>query len=151
VTVAPVAGAREPAHSPDETNMPVTRVVPIVKVTDIQRALEFYCSTLGFVQDFMYSAGPGGPEYAGISLDGNQVHLSTFAGDSVIGAATYCYVDDVDALFHKFLAAGLRTPGNPQSPVEEGPVDQTWGMREFYVRDPDKNTMRFGSRILKAG
>lgn len=131
--------------------MTLKQVVPILKVTDIQSALDFYCSTLGFVQDFRYSAGPSGPEYAGISLDGNQVHLSTFAGDSVIGAATYCYVDDVDALFRKFLAAGLRTPGNLQSPVEEGPVNQTWGMREFYVRDPDKNTMRFGSPVPKAG
>jgi uncharacterized glyoxalase superfamily protein PhnB len=131
--------------------MTVKRLVPIVKVTDIHRALDFYCATLGFVQDFRYSAGPGGPEYAGISMDGSQVHLSTFAGDGVIGAATYCYVDDVDALCRKLLAGGLRTPGNPQSPVEEGPVNQTWGMREFYVRDPDGNTMRFGVPVPTAG
>jgi catechol 2,3-dioxygenase-like lactoylglutathione lyase family enzyme len=131
--------------------MTVKRVVPIVKVTDIQRALDFYCSMLGFVEEFRFSAGPGGPEYAGIALDGNQIHLSTFAGDGVIGAATYCYVDDVDALFHKFLAAGLRTPSNPESPVEKGPVNQTWGMREFYVRDPDRNTMRFGGPVREAG
>ena len=131
--------------------MTVKRVVPIVRVTDLPGALDFYCSTLGFVEEFRYSAGPGGPDYAGISLDGNQIHLSTFAGDSVTGTAIYCYVDDVDALFRKLLAAGLRTPGNPLSPVEDGPVDQTWGMREFYVRDVDKNTLRFGSRVQKAG
>jgi catechol 2,3-dioxygenase-like lactoylglutathione lyase family enzyme len=124
--------------------MVVTRVVPILKVTDIRRAIDFY-STLGFIMDFSYSASPDGPTYVGVSLDGNQMHLSTFAGDGLAGQATYCYVEDVDALFEKFLERGLKTPGNPDSPVEEGPVNQTWGMRELYVRDPDGNTLRFGS------
>lgn len=34
--------------------------------------------------------------------------------------------------------------------LEEGPVNQTWGMREFYVRDPDGNTLRFGSPAPQA-
>jgi catechol 2,3-dioxygenase-like lactoylglutathione lyase family enzyme len=130
--------------------MAVKRVVPIIKVTDIGPAIEFY-SMLGFVTDFKYVAGPDGPAYAGLSLDGNQVHLSTFAGDGVRGTATYCYVDDVDALFRTFREAGLRTPGKSHSPVDEGPVNQTWGMREFYVRDPDGNTLRFGSPVPQAG
>jgi uncharacterized glyoxalase superfamily protein PhnB len=25
------------------------------------------------------------------------------------------------------------------------PLDQTWGMREFYVHDPDGNTLRFSA------
>lgn len=130
--------------------MAVKRVAPIIKVTDIRSAVEFYCSTLGFVKDFSYSASPDGPVYVGVSLDGNQIHLSTFAGDGVIGTAAYCYVEDVDALFQKFLRTGLKTPGNPDSPVEERPVDQTWGMREVYVRDPDGNTLRFGSAVQRA-
>lgn len=127
--------------------MAVTRVVPIIRVSDIRAALEFYCSTLGFVMDFKYVASPQGPTYAGVSLDGNQIHLSTFSGDGVVGTATYCHVEDVDTLFRKFRQAGLKTPGKAESPVEEGPVNQTWGMREFYVRDPDGNTLRFGSPI----
>src|SRR5438477_12190220 len=27
--------------------------------------------------------------------------------------------------------------------VHEGPIDQSWGTREFYVDDPDSNTLRF--------
>ena len=54
-------------------------------------------------------------------------------------------VDDVDAVFRKFRARGLKTPGNPDQPVEvhQGPIDQTWGNREFYVADPDGNSLRF--------
>jgi catechol 2,3-dioxygenase-like lactoylglutathione lyase family enzyme len=126
--------------------MTVARVVPILNVSNMPASLEFY-TRLGFIVEFQYAAGPGGPWYASVSLDGHQIHLSTFSGDSVRGAATYFYVDDVDALVGRFLAAGLRTPGDPHSPVEEGPVDQSWGMREFYVRDPDRNALRFGSPI----
>ena len=124
-----------------------TRVVPILRVSDAARSEAFYEGTLGFTVDFRYAAGPDGPVYLGVSLDGQQVHLSTFSGDSVFGAAVYFYVEDVDALFRRFQAAGLTTPGRPQSPVEDGPTDQTWGMREFYVRDPDHNVLRFGSPL----
>jgi hypothetical protein len=29
------------------------------------------------------------------------------------------------------------------------PIDQSWGMREFYVTDPSGNTLRFGKFIEK--
>ena len=53
--------------------------------------------------------------------------------------------DDVDAVFRKFRGRGLQTPGDPDAPqeVHAGPLDQTWGTREFYVDDPDGNTLRF--------
>jgi len=131
--------------------MGVSRIVPIFRVTDMRAAIEFYCSTLGFAMDFSYSASPEGPTYAAVSIGGHQLHLSTFAGDGAAGTTAYCYVDDVDALFERFLAGGFRTPGNPNSPVEEGPVNQSWGMREVYVRDPDGNTLRFASPVQQAG
>jgi hypothetical protein len=31
--------------------------------------------------------------------------------------------------------------------VHEGPIEQTWGTREFYVDDPDGNTLRFTQRF----
>ena len=125
--------------------MAITRAVPILKVTDIDAALAFYGDTLGFTTDFRFNLTPRGPYYSGISRDGTQIHLSTFSGDGVVGTAVYCYVDDVNALFRELIERGLKVPGKPESPVEDGPVDQTWGMREFYVRDPDRNTIRFGS------
>ena len=130
--------------------MTVTRVVPILRVTDMPAALAFYQERLGFTTDFTFSLTPSGPTYAGLSLDGHQVHLSTFGGDSARGAAVYFYVADVDALFQGFLARGLTTPRRAESPVEDGPVDQTWGMREVYVRDPDGNTLRFGTPLARS-
>ena len=51
--------------------------------------------------------------------------------------------DDVDALFARYRARGLVIPDRPESPVHQGPLDQTWGTREWYVDDPDGNTVRF--------
>jgi catechol 2,3-dioxygenase-like lactoylglutathione lyase family enzyme len=124
----------------------IIRVVPTLKVVNLDASLAFY-AMLGFAIDFRYEATPTGPYYAGISRDGHEIHLSTHAGDGVFGTAVYCYVDDIDALFRELIARGLTVPGKPDSPVEDSPVDQTWGMREFYVRDPDGNTLRFGTPV----
>ena len=53
---------------------------------------------------------------------------------------------DVDALFAGFRARGLDPSGKPDSPVHQGPLDQTWGTREFYAEDPDGNVLRFTQR-----
>ena len=73
--------------------MAVERVVPILKVTDIRRAIDFYTAKLGFVTEFQYSASPTGPWYAGLSLDGNHLHGS---------ADTYAF------LIRELLPSGLK-------------------------------------------
>jgi hypothetical protein len=72
-----------------------------------------------------------------------EFQITTFESDRLFGSVTYVYVDDVDALFAKFKHRGLDTSHKPNSPVHQGPVDQTWGRREFYVTDADGNTLRF--------
>jgi hypothetical protein len=49
----------------------------------------------------------------------------------------------VDGLVERFRERGLVVPVRLESPVHSGPVNQTWGTREFYVDDPDGNTLRF--------
>jgi catechol 2,3-dioxygenase-like lactoylglutathione lyase family enzyme len=120
----------------------VERIVPIIKVSDLQTVLNFYCSVLGFDKDFHYRASPDGPDYVGVSLNGHQLHLSTFSGDGKGLATIYIYVDDVDGLYARFCARGL--------PKDCEPSNQAWGQREVYVRDPDGHTLRFGSRVPAA-
>jgi hypothetical protein len=77
--------------------------------------------------------------------EGDSLILSSHRGDGTVGQAIVVQTDDIEALFRKFRTRGLRTPGNPDTPkeVHEGPIDQSWGTREFYVKDPDGNTLRF--------
>jgi catechol 2,3-dioxygenase-like lactoylglutathione lyase family enzyme len=84
----------------------------------------------------------------GLSRDGAVLHLSSHAGDGVAGGVVYFIADDVDALHAEFVA---KNAGIPIATVDAagvpGPVNQTWGMRELYVRDPDGNSVRFGAPI----
>jgi uncharacterized glyoxalase superfamily protein PhnB len=73
---------------------------------------------------------------------GDALFLSTGSGDGEFGQAVVVTTEDVDSLFQTFLARGLVPPAR-ESPVHHGPVNQTWGTREFYVDDPDGNTLRF--------
>ncbi|MFN2439762.1 MAG: VOC family protein, partial [Chitinophagaceae bacterium] len=77
--------------------------------------------------------------------DEAEIELSTMSGDSLFGCAINVKVDDVDELFKKYVKRGLDVSG--LGGVHGGPLDQTWGMREFYVDDPNGNTLRFGKPI----
>src|SRR5881394_1348116 len=113
-------------------------IIPTVRCSSMRKSLAFYTNVL----DFERVDGDdelGDPSFIVLERDGDQLFLSSHRGDGVFGQAIAILVDDVDSLFRKFRERGLITPGNPEAPehVHEGPIDQTWGTREFYVDDPD--------------
>jgi uncharacterized glyoxalase superfamily protein PhnB len=81
--------------------------------------------------------------------EGMEFQITTHESDRLFGSVIYVYVDDVDSLFAKYKSRGLNTDW-PGSPVQQGPVDQTWGRREFYVKDADGNTLRVCKNIEQA-
>ena len=85
------------------------------------------------------------PSFAVLTRAGDSLFLSSHAGDGAFGQAVVVMAEDVDALFKTFVARGLVPPPR-ESPVHQGPTDQSWGTREFYVDDPDGNTLRFTQR-----
>ena len=117
-------------------------IIPTVRCSRMAASIEFYTRVLDFV---CIDGGPedGDPSFSVLMREGDRLFLSSHRGDGEFGQAIVVLTDDVDSLFRKFQGRGLRTPGNPGSPVHEGPTDQTWGTREFYVEDPDGNTLRF--------
>jgi catechol 2,3-dioxygenase-like lactoylglutathione lyase family enzyme len=110
---------------------------PLLHVSNAAAAQDFYCTRLGFHLE--YAHGPHGPEgdpcYMGISRDGAWIILSSFSGDGIAGGVVNLVVDDVDALHSEFLAAGVV--------IDLPPTDQTWGNREMYIKDADRNCLRF--------
>jgi uncharacterized glyoxalase superfamily protein PhnB len=111
--------------------------IPLLHVSNSAQALEFYCTKLGFKPEFSHRAdnSRSDPCYMGISRDGIWVNLSSFSGDGVSGGVVNLFVDDVDTLHAEFVAQGVL--------IDSGPVDQTWGSREMYVKDSDGNCLRF--------
>ena len=110
----------------------------------MKTSLSFYTGVLDF-ERVDGGEDVADPAYAVLARDGDRVFLSSHRGDGEFGQAIVVTTRDVDALFRKFRQRGLHTPGNPDAPqhVHEGPIDQSWGTREFYVDDPDGNTLRF--------
>jgi catechol 2,3-dioxygenase-like lactoylglutathione lyase family enzyme len=110
--------------------------IPVFHVSSSARAEEFYCHQLGFKLDFAYRPfGAIDPCYMGFSRDEARFHASSFSGDAVAGGVIYLLVDDVDAIHEELAARGVK--------IDTGPINQDWGNREMYVRDPDRNCIRF--------
>jgi len=119
-------------------------IIPTVRCSNMRKSLAFYTNVL----DFERIDGDDeldDPCYNLLAREGDRLILSSHRGDGMFGQAILVTTNDVDAVFRKFRARGLQTPGNPDAPehVHEGPIDQSWGTREFYVDDPDRNTLRF--------
>ena len=117
------------------------RAIPVIHVTDVVAAEEFYCRRLGFTVLAAWRADPtvANPAYLTVERDGVQLHLTSF-NDGTVGAWTsnvYIFVDDVDSVFAEISGRGVAV---------NGPFDQTWGTREFGVRDADRNVISFGQR-----
>ena len=122
--------------------------VPVIKSRDLARSLHFYTQLLDFTRKW--------PEYADLEdangvahlvKDGAELQLSRHVGDGVFGSLTRIYVADVDERYNTFRSRGLDTTQRPESPIHTAPVDQTWGLREFSVADPDGNGLCFCAPI----
>lgn len=116
------------------------RIEAIIRTGNMAKSLDFYTRILDFqLCDPKASADD---HVVAVTGAGAILVLCTFDGTPRI-PVNVVVDEDIDALFDTFISRGLVTPGNPNSPVHEGPLDQTWGSREFYINDPDGNTLRF--------
>jgi catechol 2,3-dioxygenase-like lactoylglutathione lyase family enzyme len=123
-------------------------IIPTVRCRRMEASITFYTKVL----DFEWIDGDddnNDPSFSVLVREGHSLILSSHKGDGTFGQAIVVQTDDVEALFGKFRTRGLKTPGNPDAPeeVHEGPIDQSWGTREFYVKDPDGNTLRFTQQL----
>lgn len=123
-------------------------IQPFLKCSDIKVSLNFYTNLLDFK---VVQAPDPDPEafmsmYAYLKREESFIHLSQHAGDGVFGNVIYVQVKDIDAIYKTFLNKGLKA--QERSGITMEPVEQTWGMKEFYVADPDGNRIRFGQKIV---
>lgn len=121
------------------------RLVPVVKSGAIARSVDFYAGILGFQVAGVWP-GRVDPAYAILTLGGQELHLSSHAGDGVAGQHIVFLTDDVDAAFAGAVSRGHLVSDRPESPLHQGPVEQTWGTREAAIDDPDGNTIVFIQR-----
>ena len=118
-------------------------VIPLLRVSNAAVAQAFYCHGLGFQLEFVQRADINNedPCYMGVSRNGVWVHLSSYPSDGTRGSVVNVIVDNLDELHAEFAKRKV--------PIDTPPVDQNWGSREMYVKDTDKNCLRFIQPAVK--
>lgn len=122
-------------------------LIPMMRCRDMRRSVAFYTGVLDFQRT---DADDDPADYDFITLGRGGDRLALSRDDGVFGTVVVVPTADVDGAFRQFRSRGLQTPGDPEAPtqVHEGPINQAWGTREFYVEDPDGNTLRFTQPLL---
>ena len=115
-----------------ETVARIDQACPLFAAADPGVAAAWYRDRLGFSVTLTMD------DYAIVRRDGAEVHFWR-CGDHHIAENTSAYfrTGDVDGLHEALMPA---SDGGRVIP----PEDKAWGMREFYVIDPDGNLLRFG-------
>lgn len=105
--------------------MKVKRIVSNVETKDISKAKYFYGEVLGLDQlmDMGFIATYGSHEKMDI-----QISFLSEGGSGTPVPDLSIEVDDLDNALTRITEAGI--------PIEYGPVEEPWGVRRFYVRDP---------------
>ena len=126
-------------------------IQPFIRCSDITVSLSFYTEIL----DFNILQAPDQDPASFMSMyaflerveedSHDRVHLSQHAGDGVFGNVIYIHVKNLGETYKKFTANGLAV--NDKGGITMQAVEQTWGMKEFSVADPDGNRLTFGQKL----
>jgi catechol 2,3-dioxygenase-like lactoylglutathione lyase family enzyme len=119
-----------PAHEPIESISAVTLVT-----ADMAESVAFY-GALGF--RLLY----GGADAPFTSFRAGNGYLNIQHGEKaarVVWGRVIFWVDDVDAMYQRAVAAGFAPATSP--------TDATWGERYFHIHDPDGNELSFARRL----
>ncbi|WP_239616811.1 VOC family protein [Cohnella mopanensis] len=105
--------------------MKVKRIVTNIETQDINAARCFYHDVLGLdiLMDHGWIATYGSHEEMSI-----QISFASQGGSNTPVPDLSIEVDDIYPVLERMESAGF--------PIEYGPVDEPWGVRRFYVRDP---------------
>lgn len=122
--------------------MPISRIIPQLRTTNLAASLDFYTKKLGLTLDFQYQ-----DFYAGLRVGSQGFHLKhvderdpsiDYVGE---GGHLHLYfnVDDIDAMAAQLAANGV--------PLVKGVHSTDWSTREFVIKDDQGHTLYFGQPV----
>jgi catechol 2,3-dioxygenase-like lactoylglutathione lyase family enzyme len=105
--------------------MSVKRIVTNIDTKDISKAKLFYQDILGLelLMDHGWIATYGSSQQMTV-----QISFASQGGSGTATPDVSIEVDDVDLVLTAMKHASFK--------IEYGPVNEPWGVRRFYVRDP---------------
>jgi catechol 2,3-dioxygenase-like lactoylglutathione lyase family enzyme len=116
----------------------ITAICPQLPVADVAASVDWYCRTLGFSRRYEDS------DTGLVQRDGCELHLWKCDDPKIAqSSSAYLRCADVDALC-------LSIQGTANGGRMRAPENRPWGMREFYLWDPDGNLLKFGQTAPEA-
>lgn len=112
---------------------------PCLTVGDIQAAIDFYTTKLGFNPSFTWGEPP---TFAGVMLDRVQMFFSR-GTPQPSGCSVFFVVGNADELCDYQRGNGVE--------VVEPPGDREYGMRDYSVRDLNGYRLSFGQPLFNVG
>lgn len=109
----------------------LTSIAPRFTVGDLEQALTFY-EQLGFVATYQDEG------FAIIERDGIDLHLNPSEELPKRHSVCWIGVTNIEALYQEYL---------PTNAISSPLVAQSWGLKEFSIRDPFRNPILFAESI----
>jgi uncharacterized glyoxalase superfamily protein PhnB len=128
------------------------QVVPLLVYRDIEAAHDFLVRAFGLEAGEVEYSADGHAIHGEVRAAGTPIWLHRVAVEHALsspedvdlaGAGLVVYVDDVDAHFARARAAGAR--------IDQEPIDQPYGQREYGARDSEGHRWWFATRISASG
>lgn len=121
----------------------MSHTIPIFRIFDYAKAIEFYIHWLGFTVDWEHAFEADTPKYMQISLRGIRLHLSEHHGDCSPGARAI--ISDFDGLqaYHSVILAKQYRHNRPGI----GPSFWDENITEMEVIDPFRNILTFWENV----
>ena len=120
--------------------MKVEKVIPILRIFDYAKALEFYRDWLGFTIEWEHEFEDNFPKYIEATRDGITLHLSEHHGDGTPGTHVFIWCTGVKE-YHEELI-------NKKYKYNKPGLEKTfYGSLAFTVNDPFNNRISFNEKI----
>jgi uncharacterized glyoxalase superfamily protein PhnB len=141
--VLAIAGHAEPLYAVWMTER--WSVEPVLGVSDVLAAVDFFCDKLGFSRPETLYGPPAQPVYAVVRRGGIALHLQIRRRPLFSSAREdhegdgYFMVESVDALRAELLAKGVKVHRDLQ--------DEPYGLRDFTIETPEGHRLSFASPL----
>ena len=116
------------------------RVVPVLRIFDVEKAKEFYIGFLGFSIDWGHRFDDNAPLFMQVSRGNLILHLSEHHGDGSPGASVTVEMTGVDELHREVTAKNYRY-------MRPGIVREPWNAKVMGVIDPFGNRIRLSESL----
>ncbi|HNP24160.1 MAG TPA: glyoxalase superfamily protein [Panacibacter sp.] len=120
--------------------MNVEKVIPVLRIFDLRKAVEFYVDWLGFTIVWEHRFEEHAPVYMEVAKDGITLHLSEHHGDGSPNTHVFVWCTGVKE-YHEELIAKKYKYNRP------GIEETFYGTLAFTVNDPFNNKIIFNQQL----